>query len=173
MIGRRLTLALLLVSAASVARAQQSTGLRMSGLAGVSLPVGELGVDANIGFNLGVRAEGRLSSPGWRLRGDLTWDRFSGLGGINAFSQLALTANALHQARADRWYLFGGAGLYDTRISFQNGLSRDETNLGLQFGLGLSRFAGNPNTFLEVGLTDVFVPHGTNVWFPVRFGFHF
>ncbi len=173
MIGRRLLLSVVLIGAGARLGAQQPSGTQWSGLAGVSLPVGELGVNANLGFNIGLRAEGRLSSPNWRLRGDLSWDRFGGLGGVNAFSQMALAANAVHQGRGDRFYLFGGAGLYDTRVSFQNGLNRDQTNLGIQFGLGVSRFAGNPNTFLEIGITDVFVASGTNVWFPVRFGFHF
>ena len=149
------------------------TPVRFSGAAALALPIGDLGDAADAGFSLALRGEGPLGSPGWSLRGDLTWDRFDGRGGVDAYSYLGVAANVLHRGHAGRFYEFGGLGLYGSHTAFVDGLNHDDTNLGLQLGLGLDLNQGPHAPFVEFGLTNVFTPGSGSVWFPVRVGIRF
>lgn len=163
--------ALALAVVPRAARAQAP--IRFSGAAALALPIGDLGDAADVGFNLSVRGEGRLSSPGWSVRGDLSWDRFGGKGIVDAYSYLGAAANIVHRGSAGRLYEFGGLGLYNSKTSFGDGLNRDDTNLGLQLGLGLDLNPGPHTPFVEFGLTNVFTSGSNSLWFPVRFGVRF
>ncbi len=149
------------------------TPMRFSVVGGLSLPVGDLGNNADLGLNLGLRGEGRAIAPGWAFRGDLSWDRYDGHGGVSAYSYLALAGNLVHHAAGGRLYEFGGLGIYNSRIAFANALDRSDTNLGVQMGLGLDLSSKAPNLFTEFGLTSAFTSGRSSVWFPVRLGVRF
>lgn len=147
--------------------------VRFSGAVGLALPIGDLGNAADPGINLALRGEGKLGAPNWSLRGDLSWDRFSGKRGIDAFSYLALAGNLVHRSGRDRLYEFGGVGIYGSKTSFGSGLSHDDTNLGLQGGIGLDLSTGPNSAFVEFGLTNVITSGSNSTWFPVRIGIRF
>jgi hypothetical protein len=149
------------------------TPIRFSGAAALALPIGDLGDNADLGFDLALRGEGKLSSPNWGLRGDLSWDRFGGKGVVDSYSYLGVAGNLVHRAGGSRMYEFGGLGLYDSKTSFVNDANHDDTNLGLQLGLGLDLNEGPHPTFVEFGLTSVFTSGNNSLWFPVRFGVRF
>jgi len=162
-----------LAMAAAPCAAQAPTPVRFSGAAALALPIGDLGDAADVGINLALRGEGRIGSPGWSLRGDLTWDRFGGRGPVDSYSYLGAAANLVHRSGVDRLYEFGGLGLYGSKTTFTNALDRSDTNLGMQLGLGLDLAPGPRVPFVEFGLTSVFTSGGNSLWFPVRFGVRF
>jgi hypothetical protein len=170
----RLYLALCVSAAAIIPHeASSQTPVRFSGAAALALPVGDLGDNADAGFQLALRGEGKLPSPNWSLRGDLTWDYFGGKPGVDNYSYLGLAGNLVYRANASRVYEFGGLGIYGSHAAFGGTLASDETNLGVQAGLGVD-FNQSPHTpFIEFGLTGVFTSGNNSVWFPVRIGVRF
>ena len=160
------------IIAPQVARAQ--TPVRFSGAVSLGLPIGDLGNATDLGYGLTFRGEGKLSNPEWGLRGDLTWDRFPGRGGIDAYSYLGLAGNFVHRMPSESLYEFAGLGLYNNTISFNGGGANvSDTNLGLQLGVGLDLAKGPHTPFVEFGLTSVFTSGANTLWFPVRFGIRF
>jgi hypothetical protein len=154
------------------AKAQETT-VRFSGAAALGLPAGDLGNAADVGYSLSLRGETRLWAPEWKFRGDLSWDRFPGRGIVDAYSYLGLAGNMMHRSQGDRFYEFGGLGLYGGTTAFNNQLNQSETNLGLQMGLGLDLAPGPHTPFMEFGVTNVFTSGSNTLWFPVRFGVRF
>lgn len=172
--GRFLLAACALFVATSAPRAARAqTPVTFSGAAALALPIGDLGNAADVGFSVALRGEGRLGPPGWSLRGDLNWDHFSGKGAVDSYSYLGLAGNAVHRSGGSRLYEFGGLGLYGAKTAFVDQLSHDDTDLGLQLGLGLDLSSGPHPTFVEFGLTSVFTSGSNSLWFPVRFGVRF
>jgi len=164
--------ALCVLALRSTAVAAQ-TPVRFSVVGGLSLPVGDLGSNADLGFGLGLRGEGRTISPGWAFRGDLSWDHYDGRGGVSAYSYLAFAGNLVHHEAGGRLYEFGGLGIYNSRVAFTDALDRSDANLGVQMGLGLDLSSKVPNVFTEFGLTSAFTSGRSSVWFPVRLGVRF
>ena len=153
------------------ARAQ--TPIRFSGAVNLGLPIGDLGNAADLGYGLAFRGEGKLSSPEWDLRGDITWDRFPGRGVVDNYSYLSLAGNFVHRMPGENLYEFVGPGLYENTVSVTGGGSASDTNLGLQMGIGLDLAKGPHTPFVEFGLTSVFTSGANTLWFPVRFGIRF
>src|SRR5579862_9678098 len=120
---RTITTSALLLALASPAALRAQTPVRFSAAAALALPIGDLGDAADVGFNLALRGEGRLASPGWSVRGDLTWDRFGGKGAVDSYSYLGVAGNMLHRSGGSRLYEFGGLGLYGSRTGFVDRLS--------------------------------------------------
>ncbi len=153
--------------------AHAQTPVVFSGAAALGLPIGDLGNAADVGMSLAIRGEGRLTSPGWSLRGDLSWDRFGGRGPVNAYSYVGFAGNLVHHEQNSQLYEFGGLGLYGSKTSFVDAADHDDTNLGVQMGLGLNFSPGPHTPFVEFGLTSVFTSGSNSLWFPVRFGVRF
>lgn len=162
----------LAVSVAAPRAARAQTPIRFSGAAALALPVGDLGDAADVGFNLSFRGEGKLPSPNWFLRGDLSWDRFGGKGVVDSYSYLGIAANLVHRG-SGRVYEFGGLGLYNSKTTFNDQLNHDDTNLGVNLGVGLDLNPGPHTPFVEFGLTNVITSGSNSLWFPVRFGVRF
>jgi hypothetical protein len=159
------------VSAAAPAGAQPP--LHFSLAAGLSEPIGDLGSSSNLGFNLDLRGESGTTRV-WGWRGDISWDRFGGKGAADSYSYLGFAGNILYRA-SGQLYEFGGFGIYDEHIAYERPqVSVDAASLGLQFGVGynFARSTGT-NTFVEIGLTNVFATRGNETWVPVRFGVRF
>jgi hypothetical protein len=170
-----LVAAVVAVTVVAVPRAGHAqTPIQFSGAVGLSLPVGNLGDAANVGFNLAVRGEARLgSSPSdWGLRGDLSLDQLGGKAPLGSVSFWGAAANVVHRSHDSRVYEFGGLGLYDFRVS-GGGLTNSEMDLGLQAGVGVDINPGPHAMFLEFGLTNVFSSGSNSLWFPLRFGIRF
>jgi hypothetical protein len=165
------TLAVMVALAPHAARAQ--TPIRFSGAASLAMPVGDLGDAASAGYSLALRGEGRLWSPNWHFRGDLSWDRFSGRGDVDAYSYLGAAGNIVYRNSASRVYEFGGLGVYGSTTSFTDQLNRTGTNLGFQTGVGVDLDRGPRAPFVEFGFTNVFTSGRNTAWFPVKFGIRF
>lgn len=172
----RHTLITACVVAAAVAApraAHSQTPVRFSGAVSLGLPIGDLGNAADLGYGLTFRGEGKLANPEWGIRGDLSWDRFPGRAPVDAYSYLSLAGNFIHRMPGESMYEYAGLGIYGNTTSFNGGGNVSDTNLGLQFGVGLD-LAKGPNTpFVEFGLTSVFTSGANTLWFPVKFGIRF
>ncbi|HVT41004.1 MAG TPA: outer membrane beta-barrel protein [Gemmatimonadaceae bacterium] len=167
---KRFLLSAFLVSALPASAVRAQTPMRFSVAGGMSLAIGTLGDVSDVGFDIGLRGE-TVRGREWGFRGDLTWDRFGARGPVDAYSYLGLAANLLHRHRG-QLYEFGGLGLYNRKIAFrESGDNVSDSNLGMQFGVGLN-FRSN-NTFVELGLVNVFTERSNNAWFPLRFGVRF
>lgn len=152
--------------------AAAQTPVRFSVVGGFSLPIGDLGNSTDMGLNIGLRGEGRSLTPGWALRGDVSYDRYDGRGGVNAYSYLGLAGNLVHRETGGRIYEFGGLGLYNSRVAFTSALDRSDTNLGVQMGAGFELTRDN-RVFTEIGMTSAFTSGRSSLWFPVRIGLRF
>lgn len=171
--GRSLTAMLTLAMLLAVPRsAHAQTPVRFSVVGGLSLPIGDLGNGTDLGINLGVRGEGRPISPGWAFRGDVSYDRYSGRGAVDAYTYLAFGANLVHHEPGLHVYEFGGLGVYSSRVALNSSLNRSDTDLGVQMGAGFSLTKDN-RVFTELGLTSAFTSGRSSVWFPVRVGLRF
>jgi hypothetical protein len=163
----------LLATIALAAKGGAQTTVHLSGAAGMSPPVGDLGDASNVGFNLNFRVEGRIN-PQWGWRGDMSWDRFGGRGPVDNWTYAGLGGNMVHY-QAGSLYEYGGLGIYDQHQQMQRPFGNvDATNLGLQAGVGYNfARAGRTNPFVEVGLINVATSGSNSIWFPVRFGIRF
>lgn len=168
-----ITTCALTLAALAPRAAHAQTPIRFSGAAALGLPAGDLGNTTDVGYSLSLRGEARLWSPEWKFRGDLSWDRFPGRGIVNAYSYLGFAGNMLHRSEGDRFYEFGGLGLYGGTTSFNNQLNQSATNIGAQAGIGFDLAPGPHTPFMEFGLTNVFTSGTNTLWFPVRFGVRF
>ena len=152
------------------ARAQTPLNFSVGG--GLSLPIGDLANSSELGLNFGFRGEGRRMQSGWSVRGDMSYDRYTGRGPVDAYSYLALAGNLVHRTQASRTYQFGGLGLYNSRVARTNFSDATDTNLGVQMGLGYD-LTNDQRVFGEFGLTSAFTSGRSSVWFPVRIGMRF
>jgi hypothetical protein len=146
--------------------------VRLSVVGGLSLPVGDLGAGADLGFSLALRAEGAPVSPGWALRGDFSVDRYDGRRGVDSYSYLALAGNFVHRGRNPGFYQYAGLGVYNSQVAFANATDRSDTDLGVQAGLG-TELTRDRRVFGEFGFTGVFTSGRSSLWFPVRVGLRF
>ena len=169
---RTLSVAAAIAILAPAASAQQQTPVNFSAVGGLSLPLGDLANSSELGLNLGFRGEGRRMNSGWSLRGDVSYDRYSGRGAIDNLSYLALAGNLVHRMAGSRAYQFGGLGLYSSRVARTNLSDNTDMNLGVQMGLGADLTRDN-RVFGEFGLTSAFTSGRSSVWFPVRVGLRF
>ena len=163
--------ALILAAPITASAQQQQQTIQFSTHAGLGAPVGRLGDNTNMGFNLGLRGEMPMN-PKWGFRGDASWDRFGRRAASGSYSYYALAGNLTHY-ESPRLYEFGGLGVYRSEVSGGSGLTANDNNLGIQGGVGLNMTADQLKTFVEFGLTGVFAQSTTNWWFPVRVGIRF
>ena len=146
------------------------TPVRFSVGGGVSPAVGDLSRTADVGVGLAVRAEMANNRP-WAFRGDLSFDQFGSRSSEPGNQYLGLGANMVHREKG-ALYEFGGLGVYNQRVRLRvRDSDVDNTNLGMQFGLGYN--FRSPRTFVEFGVANVFTSGAYSVWFPVKFGVRF
>ena len=182
---------------AATAQAQGTAGtagrpFKLGGSLGASVPMGDFGDGADLGFHLGGLIEYKPASLPMSLRGELTYHRnglksdyfagddpdFSGIDGD--FSQIDFLANALVPfgagASTARPYVIGGLGLYRLKASADfNGvdISDTETKFGLNVGAGLTFNLSGFETFVETRFHSVFAEDSNVNFIPLSFGFKF
>lgn len=171
-VTRWLAVLAIAVAIAVPGRTHAQTPVRFSVVSGLSLPIGDLGNGADLGLNVGLRGEGRPIAPNWAIRGDVSYDRYSGRGAVSEYSYLAFGANLVHHEPASRVYEYGGLGVYTSRVAFTSTLDRSDTDLGVQMGIGID-LTRDQRVFTEFGLTSAFTSGRSSLWFPVRIGLRF
>ena len=181
----------LLIAATAHAQGTNPSGrpFKLGGQLGASVPMGDFGDGADLGFHLGGLIEYKPASLPVSLRGELTYHRNglkedffgSDFGDIDGnFSQIDFVGNALvpfgDAASTARPYVIGGLGLYRLKASaeFEGvDISDTQTKFGLNFGAGLTFNLSGFETFVETRFHSVFAEDSNMNFIPLSFGFKF
>ena len=184
----------LLIAATAHAQGTSPSGrpFKLGGQLGASVPMGDFGDGADLGFHLGGLIEYKPASLPMSLRGELTYHRnglkddffasedpdFSGIDGN--FSQIDFVGNAVmpfgDAASTARPYVIGGLGLYRLKASAEYegiDISDTQTKFGLNFGAGLTFNLSGFETFVETRFHSVFAEDSNMNFIPLSFGFKF
>lgn len=188
-----------LVALPATLSAQQSRPVSIGVSGGVSLPMGDLSDGFSPGFNVGGHVA--IKPASWSnlsLRIDGTYDRFSSkdeveiLGLSSNLSNIGITGNLVFafpqsSPAVVRPYVLGGAGAYISKVTVESngtslsGSSGNETNVGIQGGVGIMFNLSGFTTFLEAKFVNVFSNSDDNSsnsassarWIPITFGVRF
>ena len=181
----------LLIAATAHAQGTSPSGrpFKLGGQLGASVPMGDFGDGADLGFHLGGLIEYKPASLPMSLRGELTYHRNglkddffgSDFGSIDGnFSQIDFVGNAVmpfgDAASTARPYVIGGLGLYRLKASAEYegiDISDTQTKFGLNFGAGLTFNLSGFETFVETRFHSVFAEDSNMNFIPLSFGFKF
>jgi opacity protein-like surface antigen len=190
-----------LALAAAPASAQDMASARAFRLgvrAGASVPIGNLaesgedGGNASTGFNVAGSLAFSPAALPFGVRVELGYDRFGvdlddfggDASGIDAnWNMISGTLNAtlpLGSGVGARPYLIGGVGMYryELKISGDDGeggdlsVSFDDTDIGVNGGLGLRFGMGGISSFVEARLHHIFAEESLQ-FVPISFGVEF
>ena len=174
----------------TAASATSGRPFKLGGALGATVPLGDFGDGADLGFHLGGLIEYKPQSFPVNLRGEITYHRnglkddyFSGSGFDNIdgnFSMLNFVGNAVFPfgdaASTARPYAIGGLGLYRLKASAEfNGvdISDTQTKFGINVGGGFTFNLSGFETFVEARFHSVFTEDKNTNFIPLSFGFKF
>jgi len=181
----------LMIAATAQAQGTSPSGrpFKLGGQLGASVPMGDFGDGADLGFHVGGLIEYKPASLPMSLRGELTYHRNglkddffgSDFGSIDGnFSQIDFVGNAVmpfgDAASTARPYVIGGLGLYRLKASAEYegiDISDTQTKFGLNFGAGLTFNLSGFETFVETRFHSVFAEDSNMNFIPLSFGFKF
>jgi opacity protein-like surface antigen len=174
----------------TAASASSGRPFKLGGALGATVPLGDFGDGADLGFHLGGLIEYKPQTFPVNLRGEITYHRnglkddyFSGSGFDDIdgnFSMLNFIGNALFPfgdaASTARPYAMGGLGLYRLKASAEfNGvdISDTQTKFGINVGGGFTFNLSGFETFVEARFHSVFTEEKNTNFIPLSFGFKF
>jgi opacity protein-like surface antigen len=181
----------------ATAQAQGTSGtsgrpFKLGGALGATVPLGDFGDGADLGFHLGGLIEYKPATFPVNLRGEITYHRnglksdffasddpiFDDVDGD--FSMINFIGNALipfgDPASTARPYAIGGIGLYRLKASAEFGgidISDTQTKFGLNVGGGFTFNLSGFETFVEARFHSVFTEESNTNFIPLSFGFKF
>lgn len=159
--------ALALATALIAAPASAQMPVQFGVGAGVTLPLGDFGDAAKLGFhgNALVQFTPAGSPVGIRIDGMYNRNDFSDdVGADGTWQIISGTANAVYvfqtaDASMFHPYLLAGAGAYNVKAS-SGGISDSETKLGVNGGAGFDFNAGGAVVFIEGRFHNIFLGDG-------------
>ena len=175
----------------TAASASSGRPFKLGGALGATVPLGDFGDGADLGFHLGGLIEYKPQSVPVNLRGEITYHRnglksdyfsdddpiFNNIDGD--FSMWNFVGNVLFPfgdaASTARPYAIAGLGLYYLKASAEFGgvdISDSETKFGLNLGGGFTFNLSGFETFVEARFHSVFADDNVN-FIPLSFGFKF
>lgn len=160
----------LLVAVSSTAQAQGKFGA----MAGIALPMGDLGDDFDMGFGIGGNFYQGINDM-ITLRVDLDWSTFGASDFDADYTQLGLMANAMLPFNTGTGlmpYGLVGVGFYQGKSS-GGGASVDDSNLAWNVGAGFNFKMSNANLFAEVVYRSTKFQDQDATSLPVRVGIRF
>lgn len=182
---------------AATAHAQGTSGssgrpFKLGGALGATVPLGDFGDGADLGFHVGGLIEYKPTSIPVNLRGEITYNRnglksdfFSDQDPIfdnvdGDFSMVNFIGNLLFPfgdaASTARPYAIGGIGLYRMKASAEFAgvdISDTQTKFGLNVGGGFTFNLSGFETFVEARFHSVFTDESNTNFIPLSFGFKF
>jgi len=180
---------------AATAQAQGTSGssgrpFKLGGALGATIPLGDFGDGADLGFHLGGLIEYKPQAVPVNLRGEITYHRnalkdgfFSdpAFGNVSGnFSMINFIGNAVipfgDAASTARPYAIGGVGLYRMKASAKfNGvdISDTQTKFGINVGGGFTFNLSGFETFVEARFHSAFTKDKNTNFLPLSFGFKF
>src|SRR5687768_9860722 len=181
---------------ASTVSAQGTSGssrpFKLGGAFGASVPLGDFGDGADLGFHVGGLVEYKPASMPASLRGELSYTR-NGLkndffsdedpvfGDVDGnVSMINVIGNALFPfgdpASTARPFAIGGLGVYRMKFTGEFGgfdISDTQTKFGLNVGGGFTFNLSGFETFVEARFHSVFTETSNTNFVPLSFGFKF
>jgi hypothetical protein len=156
--------------------------IKLGGMLGASLPLGDFGDVAEMGFHIG--ALGEFSRPTWPLllRGEVTYHRHGAKDFDGNASVLSFVPNLIFPigdpASTARPYIIGGVGLYRLSVDLDLDIpgvddSQSDTNAGINVGGGFTFNLSGFETFIEARFHSVFSEDSNTNFIPLSFGFKF
>ena len=177
----------LLVSASPVLAQAQGTmdesgrPLRLGGMLGATLPIGDFGDAAEVGFHIG--ALGEFARPTWpfAFRGEVTYHRHGVKDVDGNASVLSFVPNIVFPfgdpAATARPYLIGGVGIHRVSIDIDvpgfGDAEDSETKFGFNVGGGFNFNLAGFDTFIEARFHSVLTSGSSTNFIPLSFGFKF
>ena len=165
---------------------------KLGGALGATVPIGDFGDGANVGFHLGGLIEHKPNALPFTLRGEITYNR-NGLkegyfgdddpvfGDVDGnVSILNFVGNGVipfgDPASTARPYAIGGVGVYRMKFSGEFGnveISDTQTKFGINVGGGFQFNLSGFETFVEARFHSVFAEGSNANFIPLSFGFKF
>jgi hypothetical protein len=172
--------ALLLAAASLGAQAtEQPSGrpVTIGGALGATLPTGDFGEFADVGYHLGGLVEYSQATWPFTLRAEATYHR-NGLSDVDGnASILSFVPNIVipfgDAAATARPYIIGGVGLYRAKIDADELGSDTETKIGFNVGGGFRFPLSGFTTFVEARFHTVRTSDNSTNFIPLSFGFTF
>ena len=180
--------ALLIAATAQAQNADAGRPFKLGGALGATLPLGDFGDAADVGFHFGGLIEYKPAAFPTTLRGEITYHRlgikgdvFDEIGDVDGnWSMLTFIGNAVFPfgdpASTARPYGIGGLGLYRLKASGDiDGfdISDTQTKFGLNVGGGFTFNLSGFETFVEARFHSVFTEDSNTNFIPLSFGFKF
>ena len=162
---------------------------KLGGTFGATLPVGDFGDAADVGFHFGGLIDYKPNAIPFNLRGEITYHRLglpegafgTGFEDVDGnWGVLSFLGNAVFPfgdpASTARPYGLGGVGVYRMKQSGERGnvdLSRTQTKFGINLGGGFQFNLSGFETFVEARFHSVFTEGKNANFIPLSFGFKF
>jgi hypothetical protein len=161
------------------ASSEKTIGFGVSG--GLSLPMGDLSDGVEAGYNVAGHVYLKPAAlKAFRLRGDVSYDSWSGkTDGVSA-SSLGFMGNAVFDlgtaGSSVKPYILGGVGMHNGKSEVRVGsisVEGSSTDLAVQAGVGLSFQLSGFSTFAEARFVNVFTEENSTNFLPIVFGIRF
>jgi hypothetical protein len=185
--------ALLIAAQASAQGSNASSGrpFKLGGTLGATIPLGDFGDGADLGFHIGGLIDYKPQSVPVTLRGEIVYHRnglkqgfFSDIPGaedVNGnVSMISFVGNGVvpfgDAESTARPYVIGGLGVYRLKFSGDVAgfdISSTDTKFGINLGGGFSFTLSGFDTFIEARFHSVFTEGSNTNFIPISFGFRF
>ena len=182
--------ALLIAATAQAQNADAGRPFKLGGALGASMPLGDFGDFADLGFHFGGLIEYKPAAFPATLRGEITYNRFGlkegffdDIPGVDVdgnWSMINFIGNAVFPfgdpAATARPYGIGGLGVYRLKASGEVAgfdVSETSTKFGLNVGGGFTFNLSGFETFVEARFHSVFTEESNTNFIPISFGFKF
>lgn len=180
--------ALLIAATAQAQNADAGRPFKLGGALGATLPLGDFGDGADLGFHFGGLIEYKPAALPATLRGEINYHRlgmkegvFDEVGEVDGnWSMINFIGNALFPfgdpASTARPYAIAGLGIYRLKASGDIAgfdISDTQTKFGLNVGGGFTFNLSGFETFIEARYHSVFTDESNANFIPISFGFKF
>lgn len=161
------------------ASSEKAVGFGVSG--GLSLPMGDLSDGYEAGYNVTGHVYLKPAAlKAFRLRGDVSYDSWSGKSNGVSGSSLGFMGNAVFDLGGSgssvKPYIVGGIGMHNGKSKVRVGsidVEGSSTDLAIQAGAGLTFQLSGFSTFAEARFVNVFGEDANANWLPIVFGIRF
>lgn len=166
----------LVVAVSSSADAQMASASRFGLNGGVSLPLGDFGDLAGLGFHVGGHFQAALNDK-LHFRANLDFGRYGGDDdfGVNSVTVIGGVANLVLPIMTEsalKPYLFGGLGYYNLAVDTDLG-EGDESDLAFNVGAGYDFKWGTRSMFTELRFLSILSEGDATNMIPIVIGIRF
>jgi Outer membrane protein beta-barrel domain len=167
----------LVVAVSSSADAQAASSSRFGLNGGVSLPMGDFGDIAGLGFHIGGHFQAPINDK-LHFRANLDLGRYGGDDdfGVDNVMIMGAVANLvlpINTESALKPYLFGGLGFYNWKIEGTGGGSADDSDLAFNIGAGYDFKWGTKSMFTELRYLSILSEGDATNMIPIVIGIRF